>query len=190
MKRNLVTAPATTPISTAEVKTNLRITDAAHDADIGRMIEAAVGLAEDYTGKQLISQVWDVFFDCFDDELRIPMAPLITLDSVKYFDGDDAEQTLAVASYYVDVYSFPLKITPVSTWPTTKAKPNAVTIRLTAGYADADSVPEGIKQALHMLVGHFFEHPEAVSETSMAEVPMGARFLLDQASIRDYGHGS
>ena len=40
---------------------------------------------------------------------------------------------------------------------------NCVTVRFVAGYGAASAVPETVKAAIKLLVGHLYEHREAVT---------------------------
>lgn len=180
MKRSLATAPASKPVTLSEAKLHMNVEHTEDDALITSLIAAATDYAEQQTGRALITQVWDVFFDCFEDVLCIPMWPVASVGSVKYYDADDTEQTLSSSSYYVDTYSYPIRITPVSTWPGTATRPNAVTVRITAGAAAA---PDAVASAILMLVGHLYENREAGSPVSISEVPLGVEALLDAHRI-------
>ena len=52
-------------------------------------------------------------------------------------------------------------------------------MKFVAGYANAEAVPEGIKLAIKGLVGHWFEHREAITdEVTLSEVPTFIHALL------------
>jgi uncharacterized phiE125 gp8 family phage protein len=54
-----------------------------------------------------------------------------------------------------------------------------VTVTYVAGYGDASTdIPEGIRQAVRMMVAHFYENREAVTEAKLMDVPVGVRHLL------------
>src|SRR6185503_2523734 len=83
--------------------------------------------------------------------LKVPLPPLVSVDSVKYLDTDGTEQTVDPASYVVSGIGGQGYITLASgaAWPTVGAFPDPVVIRFTAGEWEPDGiVPEGIKQAI------------------------------------------
>lgn len=183
MKRTLATA-GSAPVTTTEVKAQLAINFSDDDTLLAALIAAATDMAENITGRQLMTQTWDHWFDEFPEQILLPIAPIASVGSVKYYDGTNTQQTLSSSLYYADLHSYPAVIKPVTTWPATYDKPNAVTVRITAGYASADLIPAGIKQGILMLIGHLYENREATAPITITEVPMSARFLLEQWAVR------
>jgi hypothetical protein len=59
----------------------------------------------------------------------------------------------------------------------------SVTITVQAGYASPDLVPQAVKQAMLLLIRHWYDNPAAVMSGARAaaiEVPLGTRrSLLD-----------
>ena len=61
----LVSAPATEPVSLAEVKSYLRIDGTADDAVLTILIASARRSAEEYTKRAFITQTWQLTLDRF-----------------------------------------------------------------------------------------------------------------------------
>ncbi len=188
--------PAAEPISAAEVKANSRIDIADEDTLITALITAARQMAEIMTRRVFITQTWKLTLDSFPGSyaavsetiyaggslIYLPNPCLQSITTIKYYDSDGVLQTLDAGDYQVDTVAEPGRVLPAPSliWPSTQLwKVNAVEITFVAGYGTAGSdVPGGIKQALLMMVGHWFEHREAVSELTLKDVPMAARALL------------
>lgn len=189
-----ITAPATMPVTREEMKAHLRV-DVDDDNDmIDAMTEAAVDYCDGPTGflgRALIDQTWELVLDEFpDDEIKIPMPPLIEVVSIKYDDGDGTEQTMSTSDYTVDNVSEPGWVLPVSgTWPTTFDGVNAVRIQFRCGYVDSGSpvsenVPGAIKAAIKLIVGNLYQNRETiVLGQTVAQIPMSAEFLLRKHRI-------
>jgi uncharacterized phiE125 gp8 family phage protein len=82
-------------------------------------------------------------------------------------------------------------------WPSARSVRDAVQIRFIAGYGDAASdVPQAIKQAILLLVGHWFENREAVLVHSFKPtvIPIAVDSLLSPYLLGDqftwYGQGN
>lgn len=181
----LQTAPTSEPVTTAEAKAHLRITTSDDDTYIGTLIAVARKHVETITGRALINQTWDYFLDNFPpgDKIVIPLPRLSSVTSVKYTDKDNVQTTLAASKYIVDTNNEPGQIVLAygESWPTFTQKPiNAVEIRFVAGYGSgAANVPEGIKQAMLLLIAHWYENREPVNIGNIVtEIPETINALL------------
>jgi len=184
----LVLAPATGPITLAQVKAQSNIDFADQDAGIELMIDAAIALLDGHTGtlrRALIEQTWQQDFAAFPVcELRLPLGDLISVSSVTYYDNNNAQQTLATSVYAA--FSNPqgpfLKLKPEQSWPSSYSRDDAVRVTWKAGFGDAaDDVPADIRQAMLMLVGHWFENREAVV---IGEIPATLQLAFDALTRR------
>ena len=102
---NLVTAPGTEPLTTAEAKAHLRVTGSDDDTPIDDIVAAAREFIEGETNRALITQTWDLFLDEFPgtDEIVLPWPPLGSVTTVKYTpDADSSTTTYASSKYIVD----------------------------------------------------------------------------------------
>lgn len=193
MALRLITEPEVLPLTLQEAKDHLRIDYSDMDDLITLYIEAATSHVQgqhSFTGRALVTQTWELVIDHFPvHEIKIPLPPLQSIESIKYDGSDGLETTLATDQYYVDDVSEPGWVVPiVGGWPTAVLDAiNAVRIRFVAGYdATADSppdlagnVPRAIKQAMLLYIGNFHEHREEniVGLTTM-KLPFAAENLL------------
>jgi uncharacterized phiE125 gp8 family phage protein len=185
MTLTLITPPAVTPVSAAEMKRWLRIDDDEEQAEIEAMIGDAVDHVDGWSGilgRAMIEQTWELTLDAFPAcDIQIPLGPLIGVTSIKYDDPDGIEQTLSASAYEVDNLREPGWVVPVSgtAWPSTIVAINAVRVRFTAGFGnDAASVPGSVKRALRLLIAHWYQNREGASATDLKEIPMGMHALL------------
>ena len=178
---NLTSAPSETPISLAEAKEHLRVLHTAEDSYITGLISAATEYLEGregIIGRALITQSWEYRIDAFPDcvSIELPMPPLQSVASVTYVDGDGAVQTLSTDVYAVETATLvgliSLKYDQV--WPETRSEPHAVRIAFTAGYGAASAVPEPLKSAMKLLIGHWY-----VNRDQSIEALRGAGFAVD-----------
>jgi hypothetical protein len=121
-------------------------------------------------------------------EIVIPMSPLQTIDSIKYYDSDGVFQTLAANAYLVDTASEPARVTPAVglTWPSTQSRINSVEITFTAGFTTA--LPSGVKIWMLQRVADCFENREAVVMGARGAVITHPFFdrMLDAYSVGYY----
>lgn len=186
MGYSLITAPAIEPVTTAEAKAHLRVDIADDDTLIDNLVKAAREQAESFTGRALLTQTWEYALDGFpaENHIDLPKPPLQSVTSVTYYDTDGAAHTFAATSYYVDKSMEPgrLVLDYGETWPSETLRPSsgAVVIKFKAGYGDAaTTVPQSIRQAILLLVGHWYEAREAIIVgTISTELPMTVKYLL------------
>jgi len=201
----LVTAPAKEPVSLAEVKLDrgMDLADATFNTSLELLITAARRWCEHFTSRCLIEQVWDMLLPngfpvtnrvamLLDPyEIRIPRAPLKAtagITHVKYQKTDGTQDTVLATDYVVGARSEPAIVAPAygKSWPSTRDYIDAsgnypVEVRFIAGYgAAASAVPEDIRKAMLLLIGHWHENREDVSDLNLATIPNGVEAILWQ----------
>jgi uncharacterized phiE125 gp8 family phage protein len=180
MSLKLITAPVAEPITLAEAKAHLRVDGLDDDAYITALIVSAREGAEHITGRALMPQTLELALDSFAERIKLPKPPFVAIVSVKYLDESGILQTIAAEDYLLDEHSEPAALMPAydTCWPTTRCQANAVLIRYQAGYADAASVPQMIKNWMLLRIGMLYERRESViAGASIAEVPYVDRLL-------------
>jgi len=184
----VTTAPATEPISTADAKTYLNVTTSLHDTLIANLVKAARTLYEQYTTTAVITQTVTQIWDCtplVGFELAVGPATAVV---VSYKDSAGSYQVWSSANYTFDTISPLARVIKLSTanWPTTGDFPNKWKAEITAGYADAASVPEDIIDAIMLMVAFLYENREDIPINdsnnhkirSFAAVAFGRKFHL------------
>jgi uncharacterized phiE125 gp8 family phage protein len=166
MRLALTTAPTEEPISLAAAKRHLRVDEDATDEDalILDWIASARKEAERAMGRPLVTQTWTGYLNNFpdSDEIEIPLAPLISVTSIKYTDPDGVEATFSTADYTVDTSGVlgRIYLNYNESWPDYRIEYNAVRIVFVAGYGDASTVPEDVKSWMLLRIGERYEHRE------------------------------
>jgi len=161
----------------------------AEDDLLTALITVARQYCEDYQNRAYITQEWELWLDDWPDEdyIRIPLPPLQSVEAVKYYGTDDTEYTIDSDDYFADTKSEPGRVALAysGVWPTATLRPvNGVLVEFTAGYGDAASnVPERVRQAMLLLIGHLYENRQAVQVSeyrsiSALEVPFTVKALL------------
>lgn len=201
MTLSLIT-PGVLPLTLDQVKDHLRLEsdDTAQDALIMGYLRAAVAHVEG-RGIALCTQTWELSLDAFPPDvgergllaINLYRSPVQSVSSIKYITAD-GEQTLDADAYNIRLGGrLPSRILPVygSAWPYGGSNYDQVAVRFVAGYLDWNSprdtrngVPEDLKAALLLLVGHWFENREAVNIGNISsEVPLGVEALLQNYRI-------
>jgi len=163
----LVTAPEGPPISLDEAKANCRVDDTGEDGLINGLIEAATSMLDGYSGilgRCLVTQTWQVSADHFCQTMRLPLGAS-GISSVKVRNSAGQLSTVASSNYDLraDALGSYVRFKDAYSYPTDLAETQGITIEFDAGYGAAEEVPAAIKQAMHLLVAHWFANRESVN---------------------------
>ena len=198
----LVSRNASAVVTVAEAAAHARITDPGEYGLLAGLIETATDMVEDYTGLALtvntykwVGNTWPDFaaenfpwYGRRPERARcLPLArtPLVSIESVKYFDTADTEQTVAASNYVADIYGTPGSISfkPDYSLPalTTSPRADAVSINFTAGYTAA-AIPARAKQVVLILVKHLYDNPDAVGDSTEV-MPFSYKALIQSLRV-------
>jgi uncharacterized phiE125 gp8 family phage protein len=180
-------APAAYPVTVAESKADLRVQHTAEDTLIDSLIAAATDYADvpnGVVGKALITQTWTLSVRSFEPNLKlhIPITPVQSISSITYYDADNVQQSLTVFDFYLygDEDTAWIEPKPNVTLPTVYPREDAITVTFVAGFgATSASVPNSIRQAIRLLVAHWYENRTAATDRPMYEIPMAAETLFN-----------
>ncbi len=172
MSAELIGQPAVEPVSLAEAKLFLRLSGEAEDEIVAALILGARLAVEQLSRRMLIAQTWRARFDALPKSglLVLPVAPLIEVEAVTVADGEGGAVTVPAGDYEVDrggavpriAFAVPLR-------PGTRLGGIEVTFR--AGYGEtATDVPEPLRQAVRLLLAHWFENRGDVAGAGIPEM--------------------
>lgn len=195
MGLKLITPPATPVLTLAQAKEHLRYVDDDEDALITALVKAATLNVEEFTGRALVDQTWELVLDSFPTvtittphrEIKLPKPPLIEVTQIEYDDTNGDQIIVPSGDYYVDTTSLPFGwVVPQGdlSWPATIDAINTVRVRFRAGYLSTTSppvaaVPEDICAGVKLMLGSMFEHREIQVIGSIAtRLPWGVENLL------------
>ena len=204
----LVTAPATEPVSAADVKNQLEldVSDTSKDTQIDLYIESARQVIEQYTGLAFINQTWRLTLDNWPSvstqwwdgvkdgaiselyitgraaDILLPRYPLSSITSITVDDS-----AITVASYFIiDTDQKPgrLVLKDGSAWPVVDAAANGIKVTYVAGFGSSSSdVPATLRLAVIQMAAYMFEH-RGDCNTDDAMAMSGAKSLVDAYRIR------
>lgn len=192
--------PGAEPLTLAEAKLHLRITQDHEDALVSELITQARQMCENYTGLALITRSYSLYIDSWpgssanvwwdgiregasvhDDAsvLVLPKPPLLSVTKINTYDDNNVATEFSAVNYYVDTMGRPGRIVLKQgvNAPQGSRIANSIEIQFKAGYgATAQSVPALIRQALRLVIAHLYENRG--DDTSHALIESGAEGLL------------
>ncbi|MBY5689347.1 hypothetical protein HFO41_10980 [Rhizobium leguminosarum] len=172
----LITPATGAVIDLATAKQQCRV-----DADVtedNALIEGFVAAATRHVEKSLdmalLKQTWRDYACRFNRCIRLSKAPVVTVVSVKYFDGDNVQQTVNSADYQMLVDAEGAYVAFGSSWsaPSIYDRPDAVSVDYEAGVDGADKVEPQIRTAILLHLAFLYENREMSLDTVMT--PTGA----------------
>lgn len=151
------TPPTDEPVSIDELKQHARITGADTDLLLESFLMTAREAAESYMNRGLMTQSVTLLLDGFANIIPLPFAaPLQSVTSVKYYDENGTQQTLATTYYDTDTTSRPGRVVLKvgQSWPSTQSerRNGIVEIIYVVGWTSPELVPERIKQGIRQYV--------------------------------------
>lgn len=183
MHLDLVTAPAVEPVSLADAKAHLRVDGTDENSLITALIVAARQFVENHCEIALVTQTLRMTLPAFADAIQLERPPVVGITQIEYVNTAGTVVTVLNADNNLwRLSAGPMRpiVTPYfnASWPDTAAVPDAVKITYTAGYgAAATDVPQAIRQAMLLLIGHWYKTREAAGP-ALADAPFAVTALL------------
>lgn len=164
----VVTGPTSEPITLAEARSQCNLSHTLDDARLSGLILDAREWAQGYTRRAFMEQTFDYWLHVFPLEIRLPIGPVQSVTSVAYYPespaSPDVPSTLSAAHYVADLVSLvpTIYLADGYEWPSTRARPNAVSVRFVAGYTASHPDLLTVRQAMLLHVeAHYDRDPAA-----------------------------
>lgn len=184
-----ISSPAVPAVTIAELKKLMGITSTYKDDVLTDAILAATDTAEKQAFTAFVNRPMIATFDYgFPCVLRLPISPVYSVTSVKYYDVDGILQTLASNQYRVLLNQTPVEIVPTfdGYWADTICKKSDIEVEFIAGYGTtAADVPATAKALIKQLAAALIEQVESSSEVNLNENP-AFKFMFNAISRRHF----
>lgn len=203
----MTSAPATEPVTAAELRTHLRCDSTElPDAEANALVMDARTEIENMAGVAFITQSWRLSLDRWPaggeawwdgvremsitelynsstlQSLALPRFPLQSITSVTVYDEASNATVIDVAATFdVDLYQTPGRITLKrgQTWPIALRANDAIQIIYVAGYTAAANVPAPMKRAVKQLAAFLYSHRGDDCDPKMAYEASGAAGIMN-----------
>lgn len=180
MSYKVITPASVQPVQLEELKEHLGIYHSEKDYNLTLLLKSAVKVAETFTGRvfRCGGEVQELHLCEFAQLAVVETAPVTGIESVKYFDLGNNEQTLATGLYHAGINAVPAVVVFGNT-PATYPRPDAVKIQFTAGYPYPDAVPEDVRAAILLIAQYLYENPG----DSVRQLPTTSEWILKNHKI-------
>ena len=198
-----------------EIKQHLIVDHDEDDVLITRYVLAAIAHAEQHCDRSFRVRRYQVIGDGWPcDGVLLQYGPVRTIEEVSYYDTDGAQQTLDTSLWRVLPSRHGQRLVFYDAPPAAECRPDAISVKYLAGYGalpgsapdgyglpytlpfvlggddgsrnDVNArLPDNVKHAVYMMVGHWYENREAVIVGSISSaVPMASEALLNLERVR------
>jgi uncharacterized phiE125 gp8 family phage protein len=174
-----VTPPSEPAVTLAEAKASLRELADDENELIESLVAAAQNHLERLLGIVMVTSTWRFDADAFCTEMELPVTAT-GVGSVIWSDAAGDPTTIVNTDYLLTTNSVgtsTVQFLSSFATPSGMAEFGAVQITFTAG-SEPEDVDPAIKQAIKLLVGHWFNHREAVGDGGLEELPLSVRALI------------
>lgn len=179
----ILTQPAMEPVTLAEIKSRLRLTDTTDDALITSQIPVAREFAEKILGRSLAQKTYAAFFERFPwtrHPITLSFPPLVSVSAIRYMDPSQNWQTWDSSEYVLGVNQEPGVIVEAANeiYPPTAIIRgfNTVEVDFVAGQYSGPGASTALEM-VRILALYIYANPDASEESYPEKAVMTLRSL-------------
>jgi len=164
----------------AEAKVHLRVDFNDDDSYISGILAATQSYIEDYLGLKFGTSIvnyayWDYAYPLVHIHFNGAILTTATVPKMEVLQDDGSYADMSADDYEVDYIQSPIRVHMKGGFSTDEL--NRYRLRFDTANT---TVPEFVKQAAFMIIGHYYENRQDVGKERIFEVPMNSKFLLDR----------
>lgn len=162
----------------ALLKSHLRIDHSHEDTLLQSMIDSAVATLDGPSGDlniAMVSQTWEVSYPYWPTEFRLPLFPVQSITSLKYYNTLNVLTTWDASNYSLhsdalgSYVRYAYNVQPPSLYVD---RDDNVKLQFVAGYGTASDVPAPLKSAVLLLAADLYANRESyVTGTIVTKIP-------------------
>lgn len=169
----LITPSVLTPVTLTEAKDHLKVTGTDSDTLVQTYLDAAIKRVENYRQSPVMSSEWELYGKTWPTSFNLQKHPVTAINSVKYYDDDNALQTVTSTNYRLQDFRVPCRLEFDSdfTQPSLYDREFPIVVNFQAGFTYAASASYAlIKQVIFLELGTYHE----MRQTELAGIGLAA----------------
>jgi uncharacterized phiE125 gp8 family phage protein len=193
---SIITQPTREPVTFDECADHLRI-DTVEDVElVSQLISVAREIIDGLTGRASMraeykmtaaswrtaqGKSWEYGTQC---PIPIYRTPLVSVESVKYYDRENTLQTMSADDYFVIDSQEPGMIQITGDIPAIFDRPDAIQIEFTAGASQPKDVSPIHRHVIKMMVHHLYEQREFINVGNIVtKMPLTMNMMVEQIKV-------
>jgi len=179
MRTEIVTPAVNKPITLADVKLYGNFNGTTRDAEITAFIDPAISYVERYTGRKLITQVWEIFYDSWEYRDIMPLSTfnIQTIDSFETINASDTASVIPASSYRLSSDRVIFDNGRTGNFDLRNYDGVKITVTTGFGLLQAD-VPPQLQTALSMIITSWMRYNGKLSDSDLHNIPDNLKAML------------
>lgn len=175
----------TIPLADVKEYLNIPAQSTAEDTIITNMIYSAQCAFESYTRVELTEKTFAQLETCWCRVYEFDRSPITSIESVRYYDENSAQQAVDSANYFLVDYS-PYKAIQFDsdyTYPTIRKRPLQIEIQYKAGLTDSvnTDAPKCILNGLLAHIAYLYDNRDCACDSS--SIPLQSKTAYNKYKI-------
>ena len=169
-------------LGTATIESHLRVTYSADSSYLDGLAKAALTAVEKEVNETYGGIAVNGTNSEFTREFTVPYDAqrIRGAVSVTYVDADENVQTVTAGDVRKTSYGYPMVVKISDDFKPVSISKNAPARMSWSATVDSMVLPDGLKQAVLMMMAHFYENREAVLSGRVVEPPLAFKYLCAQ----------
>jgi uncharacterized phiE125 gp8 family phage protein len=182
---SIITQPTREPVTFDECAEHLRI-DSLEDVElVSQLISVAREIIDGLTGRASMRAEYRMTQSAFNGcVILIYRTPLVSVESIKYYDEANELQTMSADDYFVIDSQEPGMVQITGEIPTIFDRPDAIQIEFTAGASQPKDVSPIHRHVIKMMVHHLYEQREFINVGNIVTtMPLTMNMMVEQIKV-------
>lgn len=181
MRKEIAVEPVNPSLTLDDVKSYGNMNTDKEDYRITPLLPVATDYVENYTGKALIEQTFNIYYDSFELRNRMKLCSLnvTSIESVTLYDCEGNTTVLDPSNYRLSGKKECWLVFDNGCSYGSLRQIDAVMIQVKAGFGLLKTdIPDTLRTAMNMMVMHWFRNNGAIADGNTKNIPHNVKTML------------